>query len=180
MDYDDLAGPSGQTDNMGGLTQLAYFAPITTFLSVKKPTASPTTPADLVTIATAHTFNSTYCFNKAYCTMNKGDFNAEPQGETDGKSFKQKFKIFLPGSLPAAHGFAAMAKNDNFLFLLEMPDSSTGGYLQVGTEMFPCKISPKFTSATNEGGVRGYEFEGETVSPRNYIYTSTISLTPAP
>lgn len=181
MNYADLAAPSGQADNMGGLTTLAYYAPIEDFLSIKKITASPTTPADLVNISAAHTFKTGKCFKKMYCTMNRGSVESKSQGDIDGKSFKQSGKLFLPGSLSAAHGFAAMCKNDNFILLLEMPDSATVGHLQVGTEMFPAKISPNFTTAQNESGVRGYEFEFEAVTDRNYIYPAgtSISLTPA-
>lgn len=180
MNYADLTGPTGQADNMGGTTQLAYYAPIEDFLSIKTVTASPTTPADLVTISTAHTFKTGKCFKKLYCTLNKGSVEAKGQGEVDGRSFKQTGKIFLPGTEAAAHGFAAMVKNDNMLFLFEMPDSSSKGYIQVGTEMFPAKVNPNFTTATNESGVRGYEFEIETVSPRTYVYTAAVSTTPAP
>lgn len=180
MNYADLTGPTGQEDNMGGTTQLAYYAPIEDFLSIKTVTASPTTPADLVTIATAHTFKTGKCFKKLYCTMNRGTMDSESVGDIDGKSFKQKGKLFLPGSKAAAHGFAAMVKNDNFIILLETADSAVTGYPQIGTEKFPAKISPKFTLATNEGGVRGYEFEFEAVTDRNYIYTASVSLTPAP
>lgn len=180
MNYADLLGPDGQADNMGGTTQLAYFAPVSTFLSIKKPTTSPTTPDDLVKITTTHTFKTGFCWQKLYCTMNKGTFDAKHQGELDGKSLKHSGKVFLPGNLASAHGFAAMCKNDNFLVEMEVPDSATGGYIQVGTEMFPCKINPNFSVATNEGGVRGHEFDLETVSPRTYIYTGAITLVPAP
>lgn len=182
MNYADLTGPTGQADNMGGTTQLAYYAPIEDFLSIKKIAASPSTPAQLVEISAAHTFKTGKCFKKLYCTMNRGSVESKSQGDIDGKSFKQTGKLFLPGSISAAHGFAAMVKNDNMMILVEMPDSSTNGYLQVGTEMFPAKVSPNFTTATNEGGVRGYEFEFEAVTDRNYIYPAAlaITLTPAP
>jgi hypothetical protein len=181
MDYADLNGPNGTEDNMGGLTQRMYFASKSTFLSIKTPIAVPVTLGDLVDIPTAHTFNSGGCFKKLYCTMDKGKMEAKGQGDTDGKSYKQEFEVFLPGSLSAAHGFAAQCKNDNFICLLEMPDSSVAnGYLQVGTEMFPAKIEPEFTTSTNSAGVRGYTFKGHAMANRNYIYKAAISLTPAP
>lgn len=179
VDYANLAGPNGQEDNMGGLTQRAFFAPIGSFLSIKVPTGSPTAPEDLVEITTAHTFTTGNCFLKAYCTADKGKLDVKPQGETDGKSFAQEGEIFLPGSKAEAHGFAAQAKNDNFIILLEEPDSADNGYLQVGTEMFPAKIEPEFTTGTNSSGVRGHIFKFKAMTNRQYIYKAAVTLTPA-
>lgn len=179
MDYTNLGAPDGTADNMGGTTQRCYFAPISAFASIKTPTVS-TTLADIVKIIIAHTFNTGKCFNTSYITMDKGQLQSEPQGETDGKSLKQKFTFFYPGSKAEAHGFAAQCKNDNFIFLIEKPDSATSGYEQVGTEMFPAKITPKFDTGTNSSGVRGYTFEVEAMTDKQYIYTAAISTTPAP
>lgn len=179
INYASLAGPSGAADNMGGTTSRCYFAGINDFLSIKTPTASPSTLADLVSISTAHTFKTGKCFKLGYCTQDKGKFDAKTQGEADGRSFKQEFEFFLPGSAVEAHGFAAQAKNDNFIFLVEMPDSADSGYIQVGTEMFPATVAPEFTSATNASGVRGHVFKVSAMSNRTFIYDSTITLTPA-
>lgn len=179
MDYQDLIAPAGTADNMGGTTQRVYFAPLSTFLSIKKPTASPSTLADLVDITTAHTFNTGGCFLKAYCTADKGKVDVKPQGERDGKSFMQEAEFFYPGNESQAHAMAAQFKNDKFIFLFEKPDSATKGYLQVGTEMFPAEISPEFTTGTNASGVQGYIFKVSAMTDKQYIYKSTISLTPA-
>lgn len=178
MNYTSLTGPSGQDDNMGGLTQRAYFARISDFLVIATPDLN-TTLADTVTINDDHTFNATKCFKKIYCTMDKGKVDLKGQGDNDGKSFKQEGEIFYPGSLAEAHGFAAQAKNDNFVFLMEHPDSAENGFLQIGTEMFPAKINPEFTTATNSGGVKGYTFKIEAMTPRQYVYVGAVTLTPA-
>lgn len=179
MNYADIAPPDGEQDNMGGTTQRLYFASLSTFLSIKKPVVSPATLAERVTIATAHTFKSTHCFKQGYCTMDKGQFELEPVGDIDGRSFKGKFKFFVPGNDASLHGFADRAKNDSFIFLIEKPDSETKGYIQVGTEMFPAKLTGKFNTATNSSGAQGYEFEVEYYTNKCYIYTGTVSLTPA-
>lgn len=180
MDYENLAAPDGTRDNMGGTTQRVFFGPLSTFLVIQTPIAVPVNPEDEVDIVTAHTFKPTFCFLKAYTTMNKGKLDTKSQGELDGKSFKQEFEFFYPGSLSEAHAFAAQAKNDNFIFLIEKPDSAVNGYLQVGTEMFPAKVSPDFTTGTNESGVQGYTFKVEAVSNKQFVYKSTINLVPAP
>ena len=176
--YADLNGPDGQDDNMGGTTQRVFFSPVGDFLAIQKPTVS-TTYASKSEITVAHTFKTGKCFKKAYCTMDKGKVDAKSQGETDGKSFKMEGEFFLPGSLADAHGFASICKNDNFILEVEMPDSDANGYIQVGTEMFPCKISPEFTSATNSSGVRGYTFKYEAMTPTVFVYNAAVTVTPA-
>lgn len=180
MDYITLAGPDGQSDNMGGLTQRAYFARLSDFLSLKTPVVSPTTPAEMVAITATHTFKTGKCFKQLYCTMDKGQLEAKTQGDTDGKSLKLEGKLFYPGSLAEAHGFASLCKNDNFVILAEHPDSAANGYIQTGTEMFPAKIDPEFTTATNSSGVKGYMFTFYAMSARVYVYSGAVTLTPAP
>lgn len=177
--YAVLGGPTGGTDNMGGTTSRCYHAPLSSFSSLKTPTATPANLADLVKITATHTFNTGGCFLKAYCTQDKGKFDAKSQGETDGHSFKQEFEFFYPGNEAEAHGFAAQVKNDRMIFLVELPDSADGGYIQVGTEMFPATVAPEFTSATNASGVRGHVFKVSAMTARTYIYSGTVSTTPA-
>ena len=177
MNYEDLTGPSGQADNTGGLTQRLWYAPIADFLSIKKPTASPTTAADLVTIATAHTFKTGKCFNVMYITQDKGKYDADAQGDTDGKSFKQKVSSFYPGNEASAHGIAAMVKNDQFIVIVENPDGTMN---QIGTELMPSNCTPKYIGGSNAQGTRGYEFEWMANTTRNWVYTAAVSVTPAP
>jgi hypothetical protein len=180
LDYDNLSGPDGSRDNMGGTTQRCYFAAVSKFLSIKTPVASPGTLAAVVEITTAHTFKTGGCFKKMYITQNKGKLDTKSVGDLDGKSFKQEFELFYPGSESEAHGFAAQAKNDNFIFLVEKEDSSVNGFLQVGTEMFPAKVSPDFTTGTNESGVQGYMFKVEALATKQHVYKAAVSVTPAP
>lgn len=178
--YSSFNGPNGQQDNMGGTTQRIYFAPISDFATIQKPIPNPTTFAEKSEIPAAHSFTTGKCFRKIYCTMDKGKFDAKPQGETDGKSFKVEGEFFYPGSELEAHGLASAIKNDNLIMLVEMPDSDVNGYVQIGSEMFQAKISPEFTSATNSSGVRGYTFKYEYMTSTVYVYTAAIPLTPAP
>lgn len=175
INYTNMAGPNGQADNMGGTTQRVYIAPIADFLAIQKPVSNPTTFAAKSEITTAHTFAVGKGFFKAYCTEDKGKADAKSQGDTDGKSFKTEGEFFYPGSLADAHGFASICKNDKFIILVEMPDSDTNGYLQVGTEMFPAHIEPEFTSAQNASGVRGYMFKYHANTPTVHIYKSTVT-----
>jgi hypothetical protein len=177
MNYTDILGPDGETVNMGGLTQRFFFARVSDFLALQEPISNPATPGDLVSIATTHTFKTGKCFNVGYCTMDKGKFDSEVQGDLDGHSVKQTAEVFVPGSHKDLHGFAAKSMNDRFIGILEMPD---GTNLQMGNKMFYMTIKGKFTTSTNSAGVRGYTFTFESMGPKNLVYSGAVSLTPAP
>lgn len=173
VDYEDFAGPSGGADNMGGTKQYFYWAPLEYFDVIERPDPADTTLAGKVTIPITHSFLPGKGFHKMYCTIDKGSIEAAPQGETDGHSYKQTAKYFLPGSDPNAHGFASQAKNDRFITLNVMPD---GKVMQIGSEDFFAKIMGKWGTGTNSGGIRGYEFEVSSMAPENYIYEGDIVL----
>ena len=177
MDYLDLTGPDGQTPNMGGLQQKFYFARVDDFATIGSPSASPTTPGDTVEISTAHTFKTGKCFRVGYCTLDKGGFKADAQGDRDGESFKQEGTVFVPGSDVELHGFASLSKSDRFIALMPMPD---GKVMQIGNAMFYANVKSAFDTASNSSGVRGYTFTWESMGPRNLVYSAAISLTPAP
>ncbi len=176
--YSSFGPPAGQDDNMGGTTQRIFFAPISYFDTIQTPAAGPVTFDAKSKIVTAHTFLVGKGFSKIYCTANKGKIDAKSQGETDGKSLKMEGEFFFPGSLAMAHGLASTIKNENLIILTELPDSADNGYIQTGSEMFPAKIDPEFTSSTNEGGVRGYTFKYYANTPTVYIYDATITEQP--
>jgi hypothetical protein len=178
MDYANLGGPNGSTDNMGGTTQRIFLAPTRHFTTVEEPITNPTTLAERVEIPGDHVLANGKAFTKVYCTQDKGKVELKPQGEHDGASYKQEGEFFYPGNESAAHGFADMVKNDNFIILVETPDTkTTEKYLQVGTTMFPAKIKPEFTSATNASGVRGYTFKYDAMTDKQYVYCGALDLT---
>lgn len=177
IDYVNKGGPDGQENNMGGTKQVIYFAPIRDFDTIQAPAASPTTEAGVSEITTAHTFLTGKCFKTLYCTLDMGEMKATPQGERDGRSFKQEATIFLPGASKEAVGFASLIKNDKFIALIPLAD---GKVMQIGSEDFYAEILPDFDSAKNSSGVRGHKFTISSMGPVNLYYSGTITTTPAP
>lgn len=175
IDIIEFPGPGGQDDNMGGLTQRLFYARKADFAIIQTPVATPTTFDAVAEITTTHTFKVGKGFQKMYITQDKGKAKADIQGDMDGHSFKQEAESFLPGSDPLAHGFAAKAKNDQFIVLAEMPD---GTLMQIGTEMFPCHCVPSFDTGSNASGARGYSFKWGSMGTVNLIYKGTITLMP--
>lgn len=177
IDYEDLSQPDGQENNMGGTQQTIYYAPVRDFLSIKAPIAVPVLPEDAVVIPDTHTFKTGKCFKPIYCTLDKGSVEFNTQGERDGHSYAKSAKIFFPGAKKNAMGFAALIKNDKVIVEIPLAD---GVVVQLGSADFYAEFKPKFTSATNSAGVRGWEFEITSMAPNPYIYEGTITLTPAP
>jgi len=177
MDYANMTGPVGTEENMGGTTQRLWFAPIRDFLTIGAVDPNAATLPLSVTVAVDHVFKTGKKFNVMYVTMDSGQLDDELQGDRDGKSFKTKMKGFHPGMTAAVVGAMNQFKNDKMLCLIELPD---GSIRQIGSEQFYAEIMPKFSTGTNSGSRRGFEFEIESMSPRPYIYTGAISVTPAP
>lgn len=173
IDYTDIVEPNGQANNMGGTKQRFLFAPISYFDTIAKVPTTPTTPAEFVEITDDHTFLPGKGFHKVYTTLDKSGLTSEPQGERDGRSFKQKYKGFTPGSDTTLHGLMAMIKNERCIVLVEESD---GKVAQIGSEDFYAEILPKFSTGETTAGLRGYEIEVESVAPVNYRYTGVITL----
>lgn len=174
--YEKLNGPVGGARNMGGTKQVAYAAPIGWFATIADLPAAPVTLDEYAAIVDDHIFEVGHNFLEIYCTLDKGEINDEPNGETDGRSFTSKATLFLPGAEKEKFGFANAANNDKWILLIPMPD---GTVRQIGTKDFFAELLFKFGSATNKGGVRGFMIDVEAVGPDLIVYEGEISLTPA-
>lgn len=174
--YAELQGPVGGARNMGGTKQIAYLAPIGWFATIAELPDDPATLGAYAAIVANHTFETGHHFIPVYCTLDKGEINDEPNGETDGRSFTSKASLFVPGAEKDKFGFANAANNDKFIALIPMPD---GTVRQIGTKDFFAEALFKFGSGTNKGGVRGFMIDIEAVGPDLIVYEGEISLTPA-
>ncbi|MES2590892.1 MAG: hypothetical protein V4608_03320 [Bacteroidota bacterium] len=172
MDYKDIGSPTGGGDNMGGIKKL-FVAPLSYFSAIKTVDPAGTTLASKVEITASHDFNPGYGFHKFYVTQDKNGANAKAQGERDGKSYKQMFKGFTPGSELELHGIMSIIKNEPCIVLAMESDGKVG---QIGTEDYPAEFFGEFSTGDNTPGLRGYEIEVTSVAARNYRYTGTIIL----
>ena len=93
-----------------------------------------------------------------YSTDGKVGHSAEPQGETDGISYKQKVEFFFPGNLPEMHLFNAMVKNTRGYYVIEDVD---GVQYLVGEEGLPCTTSPAFDGGKARSDARGTAYSVE-------------------
>jgi hypothetical protein len=171
MNFADISAPSGDANNMGGTKQRFWFAPISYFDVIAKPSDTPTTLEEIVTITDSHEFLPGMGFHKCYITLDKNGVTFEPQGERDGRSYKQGFKGFTPNSTPTLDALFAKAKNERFIILVEETD---GLPRQIGTEDYYAEMIAKYSSGEKSADLRGYEIMVDSVANYNYRYAGTI------
>ena len=169
--------PNGE--NMGGIVQKIYFgfwADVETF-----PT-KPVTPATLEENASL-TGNIVMKAGKRmfemYITDDTGEFNVEPVGEVDGKSFVLHLNFFHPGMQKKILGFINAAKNDNLVFVVT--DAEGQQYL-MGDEMRPAVYqgAPNGSGTGKETAARkGMSCEFTYKTGNVHVYTGTVPLTEA-
>lgn len=134
VDFEDLSKnlPNGQ--NMGGLPQVVYYG-IYENVDVwpKRPVAG-----DGMTLTKMGELNGDLkmkadkFLHRLYITDGEGKLDFEGVGETDGKSFVVKLRIYHPGLNPKFFGLINLAKNENLVFIV--PDNN-GGLFLLGDEM---------------------------------------------
>jgi hypothetical protein len=160
--------------NMGGLKTIGYFIPVADCDTIPVLPAVPATPAEEVTLDGDITPASGKYFHKLYSTLETSEVIDENQGEPDAQSFVHKANIFYPGTKVEALAFAANVNNSNMLFIFE---ESTGNKRVIGSEAFPAKCKPSFTTGTATKDRKGMTMEiysyGYTPAP---LYTGVIAL----
>jgi hypothetical protein len=166
--------------NMGGIRNVGAIALIADTLLF------PTVPAEITDFDTAAvisgniTFKAGKSFKEIYCTTGKGSVSSEQVGESDCRSWKNKCKIFFPGSQADALGAAAAYANSHIVVVVT-ENSAPGRKRIVGSKENPAEIvMSSITSAETSDGVKGWTFEveaaAETPAP---IYSGVITFTEA-
>ena len=127
MDLTDIHKDLNNGENMGGIAQIVYFG----FHSdVDSWPTRPSEPATLEAngaLAGDVTMKSTKKMFELYITDDTGEFEIEPVGEKDGKSFVLHLRLFHPGLKNRILGFINAAKNENLVFIV--PDNNGHKFL---------------------------------------------------
>jgi hypothetical protein len=159
FNFASLAWADGE-DNMGGIRTTAYYI----------PASQVTTEPSLVNseLDGDYTLEAGKYFLSFYTTAEVGDVVDEGQGETDGRSFKHKGKLFFPGTKEAALDFCRAANNTGFIFIFV---ESTGQRRVVGSKAFPAKLSIGTTTGAKTADRKGISIEVESYgySPAPYF-----------
>lgn len=145
----DVLWADGQ-DNMGGLSTIHAYAPVSDFLTINEPPEDPATFADAAKISAAHVFKPGKGWRKLYTTEDTSGLMDESVGEKDGKSYKNKATLFHPGTKDDLLGMARYLNNTGIILLVQ---ESEGAYRQVGSSRFPAKVDTNTidTTTTTDG-----------------------------
>lgn len=175
MNYQDLLGPDGTENNMGGTQQFFFFGRHADVLTWKKPLEADAATIDQYTVKTAHAMKPTKKMIKIYGTLDTTELEAALQGERDGKSNKLSFKFSHPGSKKEIINFQNNIKNDKTFWIVPLSD---GTMIQLGTEEWTCDVMPTFKGGKNSSS-KATEFVVECMMPDIIMFEAAVPLTPA-
>jgi hypothetical protein len=166
-------------ENMGGIAQVIYYAKWDEVETWPAKPSSPTTLAANGVLTGDIAMKSGKSFHKLYITDDTGEFQIEPVGEKDGKSYVLHLRLFHPGLNTEILGFNNLVKNENMVFIV--PDNNGAKFI-MGDATRP---------ATFEGAADGQGTGKETAARRGigmeftyktanvYQYTGSVPLTEA-
>lgn len=179
MEFTDVDKNLNNGQNMGGLGQHVYYAAWEDVLTF--PTA-PVAAADLEangTLTGELIMKPGKKMNYIYITDDTGDFEIEPVGEADCRSFVQHLRFFTPGLTAKVLGFMNWAKNSNVVFIVL--DNDNQQYL-----MGDAKRAATYVGAPDGNGTgketaarRGVSMEFVFKTANSYLYPGAIPLAEA-
>ena len=168
-------------DNAPGLKKKAYAAPRSWFaavggLAVPTPAVAPAlpVPGEKFLITGTHTFEAGFGFIELYGTLDTHELTAETVGDRDSRTTNPKFVFKNPGIDAEGIEFAEMAKNDEWIILVEQLN---GSYIQLGQDGLECDLVPSRSSGKVSGGYTGQTFTAESFGPV-FIYEGDITMKP--
>ncbi len=174
FNFADMLWADG-TENMGGVKTIGYYALASEIEEWATLPATPATEEAEVTLENNFRMASGKFWHKIYSTEENNAVIDENQGEVDAQSFIQKATIMFPGTSVAALAFAKNANNSGMVFIFD--EVSGGNRRVIGSEAFPAKVKPSFTTGKATADRKGLTLEiqsyGYTPAP---LYAGVIEL----
>ena len=179
MEFTDLNKNLVNGENMGGIAQTVYFGlhdDVATF---------PTKPAAPATLEAAGVLTGDIVMKtgkkmfKMYLTDDTGEFQIEPVGPKDGKSYVLHLKLFHPGLSKKVLGFMNATKNENLVFVV--PDNNGNSYV-MGDALRPATYEgPGDGAGTGKAtaDARGIGMEFTYKTSNVFVYDGNVPLTEA-
>lgn len=177
MEFTDINKNLTNGQNMGGIAQVVYFG---LWDDVETWPTKPAAPATLVANAVLTgdlVMKAGKRMFEMYLTDDTGEFEIEPVGESDGKSFVEHLRLFHPGLKTKILGFMNAVKNENMVFIVKDNDDQ---YYLMGDDTRPATYagSPDGSGTSKEtAGRRGMSFEFVYKTANVYTYAGSIPLT---
>lgn len=179
MDFTDILKDLNNGENMGGTAQIAYFAYHKDVAAWPTRPSSPATAEENGKLTGDVTMKAGKKMFELYVTDDTGEFQIEPVGEKDGKSFVLHLRLFHPGLKNRILGFINAAKNENLVFIV--PDNNGHKFL-MGDALRPATFEG---SDENSGtgketaGRRGIGMHFTYKTSNVYNYEGNVPLTEA-
>lgn len=179
MEFTDVDKNLNDGQNMGGIAQICYFAK---WEDVETWPTKPVAPATLEengVLTGDIVMKVGKKFNSIYITDDTGEFEIEPTGEVDGKSFVTHLRFFNPGLKAKLLGFMNWAKNENLAFIVKDND---GQFYLMGDETRPATYvgAPDGSGTGKEtAGRRGVSMEFQYKTANAYTYGGALPLVDA-
>lgn len=173
----NIAGPSGTSQNIGGLTGRWRFAPIADFdtIAAKVEMTTATANAELVVISDDHTFLVGKGFWESYMTRDSGKVSFKMNQDRDTTGSLATAECMIPGADPAIEAIVVQAANNKLITLWELAD---GRWIQLGTERFPAEMKYEWNSENNEKGERGWKVTVTAFESTKVYYEGAQTLAP--
>ena len=179
--------------NPSGIKPRIFVAPKSHIASFPKVVASPTTPAQHVTLDGDYVMASGKTFYEVYSTQGKGMVDSEPIGEKDHKMFKNKFVGKFPDLSDEAKSMAKSYLNSNCVVVVGLPHETEHRWVVIGEEDFDTTASFTLKSGDVGGSEKGLfmevtaesfnplpSYKGEIVLPGGTFDCATSVYTPTP
>lgn len=166
-----------ETNKEGGYKNKVYFAPVSSFTSIKTPIAVPVAAGDKVKIITAHTFGASDGFISYECKKHAVTHTSETTGDDGSKSLIHKFSFEMLGDSASTLEQMRDFLNDDLIVLLKDQDCGATEHIQFGDGCLTPDFNISFDGKTTKEGLKVYKVEG-TVKDKKFFYTATVTEKP--
>lgn len=175
---DDITGPNGLTQNVGGTTGRIRFCPVEDFLVIAKKaemsdSPAPTDPLDLINISDDHTFTSPKGWYESYITRDTGKVDFTMNQDRDTTGCEVKFEGMVPGAEASIDATLTLAANNKLIVEIELAD---GKWLQIGSQRFPAELKYSWSSENNGKGERGWKVSVTGFETTKQYYTGVFTM----
>lgn len=173
--YAAITKPAGAQEIQGGYKDVFFFAPLSSFLALQKPTASPTVLGDKVKITTAHTFTSPAGFLSWACKKRSVTIAAETTGDPGAQQIRYTATFVVLGDGPEIQEQMDMLLNDDIICLLKESNCIVNdSYVQLGDECVTPDITVAFNSNNNAEGSKEWTVT-IAVTGKKFFYTGAVT-----
>jgi hypothetical protein len=177
MDFTNIDKNLNNGQNMGGIAQVVYYGAWADVESWPTVPSSPAAIEDNGTLTGNLVMKTGKQLFEMYITDDTGEFEIEPVGEKDGKSFVTHLRLFHPGVKKKILGFMSAIKNENLVFIVQDNDDQ---YYLMGDAVRPAIFSgsPDSAGTSREtAGRRGMSMEFIYKTANIHVYGGSVPLT---